>query len=119
MRGPRGAAAPASEPAQRMSSTHAAAQPPVEQTVAYAIEDRLYLNITDRCTLTCAFCPKTLGSRRVHEHDLTLDHRPGFDEVVAAIGDPTEYAEVVFCGYGERLGFVASANARRIFDITA
>jgi TatD family-associated radical SAM protein len=85
-----------------MSSTPAAAQPPVEQqTVAYAIDDRLYLNITDRCTLTCAFCPKTLGSRQVHDYDLTLDHRPEFAEVIAAIGDPKAYAEIVFCGYGE------------------
>ncbi len=84
-----------------MSSTPAAAQPPVEQTVAYTIDGRLYLNITDRCTLTCAFCPKTLGSHQIRDYDLTLDHRPGFDEIVAAIGDPTAYTEVVFCGYGE------------------
>ena len=84
-----------------MSSTPAAAQPQVEQTIAYTIEDRLYLNITDRCTLACAFCPKTLGSRQFRDYDLSLDHRPGFDEIVAAIGDPTTYAEVVFCGYGE------------------
>jgi len=84
-----------------MTSTPAAARPQATQTVAYAIEDRLYLNITDRCTLVCAFCPKTLGSRQVHDYDLTLDHRPDFAEVVAAIGDPTAYAEIVFCGYGE------------------
>ncbi|HEY5719243.1 MAG TPA: TatD family nuclease-associated radical SAM protein [Gammaproteobacteria bacterium] len=84
-------------------------QSPAAQTIAYVIEDRLYLNITDRCTLACRFCPKTQGSRRVHDYDLTLDHRPEFDEVVAAIGDPTAHAEVVFCGYGEptlRLGLL-------------
>jgi TatD family-associated radical SAM protein len=97
-----------------MSSIQAAAQPPVEQTVAYTIDDRLYLNITDRCTLTCAFCPKTLGSRQVHDYDLTLDHRPEFAEVVAAIGDPGDYSEVVFCGYGEptlRLGLLLEVAA--------
>jgi TatD family-associated radical SAM protein len=69
--------------------------------ISYTIGDRLYLNITDRCTLECAFCPKTLGSLQVHEYDLTLDHRPSAAEIIASIEDPAKYAEVVFCGYGE------------------
>ena len=71
------------------------------QTISYTIGDRLYLNITDRCTLACAFCPKHQGSHRVHDYDLTLDHRPAQAEIIAAIGDPRRYAEVVFCGFGE------------------
>lgn len=70
-------------------------------TILYEIEDRLYLNITDRCTLTCDFCPKTRGSHRVHEYDLSLHARPEPDVVIGRIGDPRRYAEVVFCGYGE------------------
>ena len=70
-------------------------------TLAYAIGTRLYLNITDRCTLRCAFCPKYNGSREVRGYDLTLDHRPSVAELIAAIGDPARYSEVVFCGYGE------------------
>lgn len=72
-----------------------------QQTIAYTIGDKLYLNVTDRCTLRCTFCPKHNGSRRVHEYDLTLEHRPGAEAVIAAIGDPSIYREVVFCGYGE------------------
>ncbi len=71
------------------------------QTISYIIGDRLYLNITDRCTLECAFCPKHNGSHRVHGYDLRLDHRPTQDEIIAAIGDPAAYSEVVFCGFGE------------------
>lgn len=70
-------------------------------TLSYRIGDRLYLNITDRCTLQCAFCPKHNGSHRVHDYDLTLDHRPEVDEILAAVDSPSAYAEVVFCGYGE------------------
>ncbi len=70
-------------------------------TLSYRIGDRLYLNITDRCTLRCAFCPKHNGSHRVHDYDLTLHHRPEVDEILAAIDAPSAYAEVVFCGYGE------------------
>ncbi len=70
--------------------------------IAYPIGNRLYLNITDRCTLVCRFCPKNtdLGPR-VHDYDLTLDHRPEVEEIIAAIGDPSRYEEVVFCGFGE------------------
>ncbi len=71
------------------------------QTIAYPIRGALYLNTTDRCTLACRFCPKTLGVRQVHEFDLTLEHRPEVDEVIEAIGNPADYSELVFCGYGE------------------
>ena len=73
----------------------------MSQTVAYAIRDSLYLNITDRCTLACRFCPKTLGVKQVHDFDLTLDHRPEIEEILAAVGDPRRYRQVVFCGFGE------------------
>ena len=71
------------------------------QTLSYTIGDRLYLNITDRCTLQCAFCPKHNGSKRVHDYDLTLHHRPALEEIIASVDDPGRYREVVFCGYGE------------------
>ncbi len=69
--------------------------------ISYQIDDRLYLNITDRCTLGCSFCPKNSGSFQLHNYDLSLDHRPSVEEIIASIGDPTAYSEVVFCGYGE------------------
>jgi len=69
--------------------------------ISYQIEDRLYLNITDRCTLGCSFCPKNCGSMDLHEYDLSLDHRPSAQEVIASIDDPASYSEIVFCGYGE------------------
>ena len=69
--------------------------------IAYPIADRLYLSITDRCTLACRFCPKTLGSMQVHDYDLSMDHLPGVDEIIAAMGDISDYSSIVFCGYGE------------------
>ncbi|MEE9358218.1 TatD family nuclease-associated radical SAM protein [Candidatus Vondammii sp. HM_W22] len=71
------------------------------QQISYIIGDRLYLNITDRCTLECAFCPKTQGVHKVHDYDLTLKQRPTVEQIIAAIDDPAKYAEVVFCGFGE------------------
>lgn len=72
-----------------------------EQTVSYVIGDRLYLNITDRCTLGCLFCPKTRGNRQVRQYDLTLAHRPTQAEILVAIDDPRRFSEIVFCGFGE------------------
>ncbi|NOY63743.1 MAG: radical SAM protein [Gammaproteobacteria bacterium] len=71
------------------------------QTIAYVIRNSLYLSITDRCTLQCAFCPKIQGVKKVHDFDLTLDHRPEVEEIIQSIDDPKAYDEVVFCGYGE------------------
>lgn len=70
-------------------------------TLSYVIGNKLYLNITDRCTLVCAFCPKTLGSHQVHDYDLSLAKRPEVADIIAAIGDPSAYEEIVFCGFGE------------------
>jgi len=72
-----------------------------QANLSYVIRDRLYLNITDRCTLECQFCPKTQGSKQVQGYDLALRKRPEYDEIIAAIADPTGYEEVVFCGFGE------------------
>lgn len=73
-----------------------------ETTIAYPIRDALYLNITNRCSNHCTFCPK-FSDFLVKGHHLRLDHEPSAAEVLHAIGDPTRYAEIVFCGYGESL----------------
>jgi TatD DNase family protein len=70
-------------------------------TITYAIGDALYLNLTNACTLACGFCPKTHDEWVVQGYDLDLVRGPSFAEVVAAIGDPAPYREVVFCGLGE------------------
>ena len=70
--------------------------------IAYQIRDSLYLNITNRCTNSCIFCAK-FSDFVVKGHELKLDHEPSVEEIKHAIGDPTQYAEVVFCGYGEPL----------------
>ena len=70
--------------------------------IAYVIRNSLYLNITNRCTNHCSFCAK-FKDFTVKGHQLCLEREPAADEVIAAIGDPTGYDEVVFCGYGEPL----------------
>lgn len=70
--------------------------------IAYPIRNALYLNITNRCSNRCVFCAK-FRDFAVKGHQLKLDHEPDVAEILAAIGDPTRYEEVVFCGYGEPL----------------
>lgn len=70
--------------------------------IAYVIRNSLYLNITNRCTNRCTFCAK-FRDFTVKGHQLCLEREPSVDEVMAAIGDPSAYDEVVFCGYGEPL----------------
>ncbi len=71
-----------------------------EGKIAYKIRDSLYLNITNQCTNECTFCVR-FYSDYVQGHNLMLDHEPTIEELITYIGDPTEYDEVVFCGYGE------------------
>ncbi len=71
-----------------------------EVKIAYRIRNSLYLNITNVCTLACVFCPK-FSTFEVKGYYLRLPKAPGFDEVVAAMGDFSDVDEVVFCGFGE------------------
>jgi TatD DNase family protein len=75
---------------------------PEKAEIAYRIRDSLYLNITNRCTNACSFCVK-FRSDFVKGHKLRLDCEPSEEDIKKAIGDPSAYKEVVFCGYGEPL----------------
>jgi TatD DNase family protein len=69
--------------------------------VGYTIGDRRYLNVTNRCTLRCLFCPKFNGNWVVGESGLRLRREPSTQEMLEAVGDPKQYREIVFCGFGE------------------
>ena len=69
--------------------------------IAYPLHGNCYLNITSECTLRCGFCPKYNRSWEVQSYDLRLYREPSAEEVLEAIGDPTDYKEIVFCGLGE------------------
>jgi TatD DNase family protein len=73
-----------------------------EVKVAYRIRDSLYLNVTNRCTNACTFCAKRRDFH-VKGHLLKLPAEPTVSEVLALVGDPAAYDEIVFCGFGEPL----------------
>ena len=93
-----------------------------EGAIAYRIRDSVYLNLTNRCTLSCSFCHKFIDFT-VAGHYLNLRGlRPSADDLVAAAriaaaqgsatrqdllagesveGDLSSLDEVAFVGYGE------------------
>lgn len=68
--------------------------------IVYKIRDRLYLNITHRCTNACDFCVR-FDSDFVKGHNLKIDKEPTSDELIKSIANPKDYKEIVFCGLGE------------------
>lgn len=71
-----------------------------DETLTYVIGDALYINLTNRCNLACIFCPR-FSHYTVRGHKLKLRAEPSADDILATIGDPSRYEEIVFCGYGE------------------
>jgi len=68
--------------------------------IVYRLRNSLYLNITLRCNADCFFCDRK-GDAIVKGHNLKIEKEPSAEEIMEAIGDPTSYDEIVFCGYGE------------------
>ncbi len=68
--------------------------------LVYAIRDRLYVNLTNRCTAHCVFCRRE-SSPVASGYDLKLEREHSVAAYLKAIGDPGRYAEIVFCGFGE------------------
>jgi len=73
-----------------------------ESAFTYKLGDALYINITNRCNAKCVFCKRkenpvlrgfNLGMERSEE--------PSADLYIQEIGNPKNYSEIVFCGYGE------------------
>ncbi|MEE9224780.1 MAG: TatD family hydrolase [Bacteroidota bacterium] len=73
---------------------------PEPPKIAYTLNDTLYLNITIRCNADCVFCDRK-GEAVIKGHNLRIEREPTSQEVIEAIGDPTRYSEIAFCGYGE------------------
>jgi TatD DNase family protein len=71
-----------------------------EPAFVYGLKDSLYINLTIRCNADCVFCDRK-GEAVVKGHNLRIEREPSAEEVIEEIGDPTRYAEIVFCGYGE------------------
>ena len=72
-------------------------------TLAYPVEDKLYLNLTNRCPCACTFCIRNNADGAYGSDPLWLEHEPSLQEMTEAIKNakPENFTEIVFCGYGE------------------
>lgn len=76
---------------------------PDTPVIGYTLRGIRYLNVTNRCTLRCTFCPKFNGTWVVQSNDLRLtgdEREPDAQALLDAVGEDG-FQEVVFCGLGE------------------
>jgi TatD DNase family protein len=73
-----------------------------ETKYTYRISSSLYVNITNRCNADCIFCirkkdPVIAG----YNLAMKASEEPSAEVYIKEIGDPGNYKEIVFCGFGE------------------
>ena len=69
----------------------------------YWLGDKLYLNITNKCSNKCIFCFRNF-KRGISDFTLKLDAEPSFEQITAELEAAMRrkvWKEVVFCGFGE------------------
>ncbi|MEA5097919.1 MAG: TatD family nuclease-associated radical SAM protein [Burkholderiaceae bacterium] len=71
--------------------------------IAYTLHGSRYLNVTSRCSLRCAFCPRYNNHWVVGGYNMRMLRKdePTADALVNEAGNPLDFNEVVFCGLGE------------------
>jgi TatD DNase family protein len=73
-----------------------------ETVFTYKLGDSLYINVTNRCNAHCVFCQrKEKPFIRGYNLGMERSEEPSSDVYIKEIGDPKNYKEIVFCGYGE------------------
>ena len=68
----------------------------------YKLGNSLYINVTNRCNASCYFCDKD-GDAVINGYNLRMkkSDEPAAEVYIIEIGDPKQFDEIVFCGYGE------------------
>jgi cyclic pyranopterin phosphate synthase len=69
----------------------------------YWLDDKLYLNITNKCSNKCIFCFRNF-KRGVGGFTLKLSEEPSLEQIELELNEALKrkkWKEVVFCGFGE------------------
>lgn len=84
--------------------------------ITYELGEKLYINLTNRCSNACDFCLRTAKANDLThddwksdrdlggvESELWLEREPTVEEAIESLKsrDLNKYEEVVFCGFGE------------------
>lgn len=72
-------------------------------SIVYWLGDKLYLNITNRCSNSCYYCFRRYKNG-IREFNLKLQREPLPEEVIQQLRrvlNRKDWNEVVFCGFGE------------------
>ncbi|MFN3871553.1 MAG: TatD family hydrolase [Ignavibacterium sp.] len=68
----------------------------------YKLGNSLYINVTNRCNADCVFCRRKEDPfLRGYNLGMQKSEEPQAEVYIKEIGDPKQYDEIVFCGYGE------------------
>ena len=73
-------------------------------SIVYWLSDKLYLNITNRCSNKCYFCFKKY-KKGIRDFNLRLEKNPTLKEILSELKiiNKKPWSEIVFCGFGEPL----------------
>ncbi len=69
----------------------------------YWLDNKLYLNITNKCSNRCIFCFRNF-KQGLGDFILKLDHEPTMEEIINELEGAMKkrvWKEIVFCGFGE------------------
>jgi len=73
-----------------------------QTSFTYKLGNALYINVTNRCNADCVFCRRKEDPfLRGYNLGMTKSEEPPAEVYIKEIGDPKQYDEIVFCGYGE------------------
>ncbi len=73
-----------------------------ESVFTYKLGNSLYINVTNRCNAHCVFCKREEQPfLRGYNLGMERSEEPIAEVYIKEIGDPKNYSEIVFCGYGE------------------
>ena len=73
-----------------------------KQTIVYHYKDKIYINLTNKCSNNCEFCIRN-GKEKFYDYYLWLDKEPTAQETIKELEKYMDYQNFVFCGFGEPL----------------